>query len=89
MPEQTGQRLVLNDGTVIESGSAGYADGSLWLYIGGFTMADAAEIFLDPSKTGKIIFRYGEMEDAYTGYTVCKAMIIDADGSMSVRMVKG
>ena len=83
-----GQRLILNDGTVIENGSAGLADGSLWLYVGVFTMAEAAEVFLNPEKTGRIIFRYGEMEDSYTGYTVCKAMMIDIDGNMSVRMEK-
>jgi hypothetical protein len=84
-----GQRLILNDGTVIEDGSAGLADGFLWLYAGGYTMTAAAEIFLNPAKTAKIIFQYGGMEDAYTGYTVCKAMIIDGDGNMSVRMAKG
>lgn len=83
-----GQRLILNDGTVIEDGSAGLADGSLWLYVGWYTMAEAAEIFPNPAKTGKIIYQYGELMDVYTDYTVCKAMIIDGDGKMSVRMEK-
>lgn len=83
-----GQRLILNDGTIIENGSAGRSDGSLWLYVGTYTMAAAAEIFLNQGKTGKIIFQYGEMEETYTGYTVCKALMIDIDGNMSVRMEK-
>lgn len=84
-----GQRLILNDGTVIEGGSAGLADGSLWLYVGWYTMAETAEIFTNPAKTGRIIYQYGELMDVYTDYTFCKAMIIDEDGNMSVRMAKG
>ena len=37
-----GRRLILSDGTVIEDGQAGLADGNLWLYLPGYTMQDAA-----------------------------------------------
>lgn len=83
-----GQRLILNDGTVIENGSAGLADGLLWLYIGGYTMAAAAETFLNPAKTAKIIFQYGGMEDSHVGYTDCRAIMINQDGNMSVCLAK-
>ena len=82
--------LILKDGTVIENGQAGYAEGFLWLYIFGYTMAQAASTFLDTSKTETIVFRYGEeMETTYQGYTDCINLNIDIDGKLSVCLRKG
>lgn len=84
----TGRRLILNDGTIIEDGEAGYSQGALWLYITGYTMAEAAVILFDPAKTAKIVFQYGEMQDEYEGYTSCRTLMIDVDGRVSACMVK-
>ena len=82
--------LILKDGTVIENGQAGYAEGFLWLYIIGYTMAQAASTFLDPSKTETIVFRYGEdLETTYQGYTNCINLNIDIDGRLSVCLKRG
>lgn len=84
-----GKRLILADGTEIEDGAAGYAEGFLWLYISGYTMQQAALIFFDPSKTAHIIFQYGDMQDEFAGFTDCKTLTKDADGNISVCMAKG
>ena len=81
-------RLILNDGTAIEGGRAGYAAGSLWLYFAG-TMQQAVSMFLDPAKTARIVFVYGEMSDEYEGFTNCTSINCDIDGNISVCMVKG
>lgn len=83
-----GIRLILNDGTVIENGRAGYAEGCLWCYITGYTMMQAAALFLDAEKTARIVFQYGEMQDEYEGYTNCVNIQIDVDGEVSVCMKK-
>lgn len=87
MPE--GQRLILKDGTRLENGRAGYADGSLWCYIPGYTMQQAASLFFDASKTDQITFQYGEMADVYNGFTNCTNISTDTDGLVSVCMKKG
>ena len=84
-----GRRLILMDGTIIEDGTAGYAEGKLWCRVTGFTMPQAAQIFLDPTKTGRITFQYGEMSDVYEGFTVCTALMTDVDGVVSACMTKG
>lgn len=84
-----GQRLILNDGTVIEDGRAGYAQGFLWCYFSGFTIQQAAMLFFDPEKTAKIVFQFGEMEDTYEGFTNCTTVTIDVDGFVSVCLTKG
>jgi hypothetical protein len=90
MPEQTtGRRLILKDNTTIEDGKAGYADGFLWLWFSGYTLQQAAAIFFDPSKTETIVFQYGGMQDEYTGFTDCRTLTTNADGEISVCMVKG
>ena len=81
-------QLVLNDGTVIEGGRAGYADGFLWCYFSGYTMPEAAAMFFDSTKTAVILFQYGEMEDEYDGFTVCRTITTDSDGNISVCMTK-
>ena len=85
----TGRRLILNDGTEIENGEAGFADGFLWCYITGYTLPAAASVFFDANKTRRIVFQYGDMEDVYDGYTNCTNLMIDAGGNISVCMKKG
>lgn len=82
-------RLVLMDGTEIDGGQAGYNNGFLWLTFRGMTLQEAAAIFFDPSKTGLIVFYYGEMSDRYEGFTNCTAFNLDSDGVISVCLEKG
>ena len=86
-----GIRLILNDGTVIENGRAGYSEGLLWCYMTGYTMQEAASLFFDRSKTARIVFQYGEMQDEYEDYTDCINIRIDTDGEVAVclKMVSG
>lgn len=81
-----GTRLNLNDAVIIENGRAGYSGGFLWLYFTGYTIAQAGKIVFDPGITEKITFQYGEMEEVYTGFTVCRSLMIDVDGVISVCM---
>lgn len=83
-----GRRLILNDGTIIENGQAGYSSGFLWLYFTGYTMMQMM-IFCDDDKTRKIVFQYGDMSDEYDGFTNCVTMNIDTDGNNSVCLKKG
>ena len=84
-----GQRLILMDGTIIENGRCGYSDGHLWCWVTGYTMQQAAGIFLDPDKTETIVYQYGEMSDRYEDFTVCTNLFIDNDGQVSVCLVRG
>ena len=90
MPNQkTGQRLIFKDGTTIENGSCGYSQGFLWCWIHGYTMQEAAAIFFDPNKTGKITYEYGEMSDDYVGFTNLTNLFIDVDGQVSACLTRG
>ena len=83
-----GLRLILNDGSVIEGGEAGYTGVSLWLRFPGYTMQDVSAIVFDPGKTRHITFQYGDMRDDFSGFTDC--VIIKADeGRVSACMAGG
>ena len=84
-----GQRLILKDGTIIENGRAGYAEGFLWLWLPGYTMQQAAALAFDATKTARIVFQYGEMEDVYEGFTNCVNIMSDFDGLVSLCIKKG
>lgn len=75
MPDQKrGQRIILKDETVLEDGRCGFSEGLLWCWIKEMTMQQAAEIFFDPNKTGKITYEYGEMSDEYEGFTSIQSL---------------
>ena len=76
MSQTHGHRLILADGTEIENGRAGYADGYLWLWMPGYTMAEAAAVAFNPLKTGRIVYQYGEMEDEYEHFTNCTTLMV-------------
>ena len=73
-----GRRLVFADGTIIENGEAGYADGVLACFIRGKSIAEVFFIFNDPDKARRIVFQYGEMQDVYEGFTQI-AYLLDGD----------
>ena len=81
-------RLILNDGTVIENGGAGDAGKTLWLYLPGFTMREAAETAFDAGKTARIEHEYGDRKDVYEGFTRCTALM-DEDTRISIGLVRG
>ena len=83
-----GRRLILKDGAKIEGAEAGYSDGFLWLYLTGYPMIMAINTFMNPLKTGLIIFQYGDMEDRYEGFTKCTNIMDDQHGQISVCMTK-
>lgn len=83
-----GRRLILNPGAdeiVLEGSEAGYADGVLWLYIQGQTLAQAFAILSDPANTAVIRFEYGEMEKVYEGFTSITALL-DRDGEVAAAL---
>ena len=82
-------KLILNDGTVIDNGKAGYSEGFLWCYIIGYTMQQAALLFFDPAKTSKITFEYGADQDVYEWFTDCVNIHIDVDGIIHVCLTRG
>lgn len=84
-----GRRIVLKDNTTIENGEAGFSDGFLWLWFDGYTLQQVALMFFDATKTDRIAFQYGEMEDVYEGFTTCRTLMTDASGRVSVCMTKG
>lgn len=88
MSEET-TKLILNDGTVIDNGLAGYSQGYLWCYMTGYTMQEAANIFFDEQKTREIIFTYGAGRDVYEGFTECVNINIDVDERVSVCLMRG
>ena len=76
------------DGTTI-NGLTAYVQGFLWCYFSGKTMQEAAEIFLDESKTGKIVIIIGENQTEYDGFTDCRVIQKDIDGKMAVCLTRG
>ena len=81
-------KLILNDGTVIDNGRAGYSQGFLWCHMTGYTMQQAALLFFDPEKTEKITFVYGADNDVYEGFTNCININIDVDGVLYVCLTR-
>ena len=81
------QRLILNDGTIIENGDAGYASGTLCLWIPG-TIADVAAICTNPAKMSRVTLQTDYETETYEGYTDCRSLSVN-DGVVSVCMAKG
>ena len=52
-------------------------------------MQQAAVLFFDPSKTSRIEFDYGDMQNVYEGYTNCFNLGIDVDGKVTVGLTRG
>jgi hypothetical protein len=81
--------LIFADGTTIEGASCGYAEGNLWCWVTGYTMPQAAQVFLDPAKTERITFQHGETEDVFEGFTKCTNLFINVDEQISACLQKG
>ena len=81
-------RLILNDGTILEGGSAGDAGQNLWLIVPGITMREAAEIAFDENKTEKVVHEYGNEQNVYEGFTRCTKLMDDGD-KITICMARG
>ena len=81
-------QIQFEDGTII-NGMTAYVQGFLWCYFTGKTMQETAEIFLDETKTGKIVFISGENRTEYDGFTDCRVIQKDIDGKLSVCLTRG
>ena len=84
----TGRQLVMNDGTIIPDGEAGFSSGFLWLFLPGYTIQQAAGLAFDPHKTAVIEFDYGDMTDRFEGYTNCTEISANEDQA-TVCLTKG
>lgn len=83
-----GRRLILNPGAdeiILEGSEAGYADGVLWLYIQGQTLAQTFALLSDPANTAVIRYEYGEMEKVYEGFTRLTALM-ERDGEVAAAL---
>lgn len=83
-----GRRLILNPGEneiILEGSEAGYAEGVLWLYIQGQTLAQTFALLNDPANTGVIRFEFGEMEKVYEGFTRLIALM-ERDGEVAAAL---
>lgn len=78
--QKTGRRIILADETTYENSDAGYADGSLWLYLNGVSMIEAWPGVVDPEKTATIIYEFGEDSITYTGYTSIQIIMATETG---------
>ena len=77
--------LILNNGTEYESPWCGVAQGILTATISGDnTVAGIAVAFADPSATSRIVFRYGENEDVFEGFTRLLSVNTDVWGENTI-----
>lgn len=81
--------LVLNDGTVIENGQAWNPIDELRCFFDGYTMQEAASMFLDPTKTERITAQGDGTQEVFEGFTVCVSIEMDAQGFIHVGLKKG
>jgi len=81
-------KLILADGTRINGGEAGFTGEELWIYLPGWTVTKAAQVFGSQSKTKEIRVQYNEAEDLYLGYTECKNIMAQSK-RIAVCLVKG
>lgn len=74
--------------TVIE-GEAGYAKQKLWLYTRGKSIADICRLMFTPGITDRVEFHYGSMRTVYEGFNKVESIIVDDEGTVSVRLSGG
>lgn len=85
-----GRSLILNPGPnqiELPGSDAGYAEGVLWLYIQGQTLAQAFAFLSDPANTAVIRYEYGEMADVFEGFTHLTTLM-ERDGEVSAALKK-
>lgn len=72
-------KLTMNNGDELQTSGAGTYDGYLWIYGLQISIAEAAVIFGDASKTAKISVHYQEAipDSVFEGFTVLQAVMSD------------
>jgi hypothetical protein len=68
------QYLKLANDRILEDCQAGATDDSLWLFLQGLTMQEAAQIAFDTEALQRIEFHYGTLHNTFEGYTELKAI---------------
>lgn len=84
--------LTLNDGTVFQNSSALVSTGNLFVYIqqAGVTLTDVFNAFVDPDKTGQIVYTQVNAEEiVFTGYEKLIAVRDEGDGLFTAVLIKG
>ena len=83
--------ITLNDGTVYTVTMCGASGGLLWITIANYPlgMADAAVTFSDTERIKSIKHEAGENDHAtYDGYTRLHSLQMDAEGGLTVALMK-
>ena len=84
--------LTLNDGTVFQNSSALVSTGNLFVYIqqAGVTLTDVFNAFVDPEKTGRIVYTQVNAEEiVFTGYEKLIAVRDEGDGLFTAVLKRG
>lgn len=84
--------LTLNDGTVFQNSSALVSTGNLFVYIqqAGVTLTDVFNAFVDPDKTGLIVYTQVNAEEiVFTGYEKLIAVRDEGDGLFTAVLKRG
>lgn len=83
-------RIRLNDGTEFDTRWCGESNGILTADIkSGLSFLEVARIFADAEKTRTIVFKYGQMQDEFTGYTVLAVINGSTAGEYLISLRKG
>lgn len=85
-----GRSLILIPGPnqiELPGSEAGYAEGVLWLYIRGQSLAQAFAVLSDPANTAVIRYEYGEMADIFEGFTHLTTLM-EREGEVSAALKK-
>lgn len=71
--------LILNDESTLKTSGAGTYDGYLWIYGLSISIAEAAGIFGNESKTATISVHYQEAlpDSVFEGFTILYAVMAD------------
>ena len=77
------ETLILNDGTTVNV-TSGLSDGFLWLWFTGYSMQEAANLFLDESKT--VHFTINSTE--YDCFTDCRLIQRNTEGKLSICLTR-
>ena len=72
MPEKTINKLILDDGTVLDNCECGYYNRTLWCYLKGFSFNEAFALFSDSNSFKTITFEFGI--DSYRKQIIYKGL---------------
>lgn len=88
MPKLPNQYLKTSKNQILSDCSAGATTDNLWLYLKGWTLAEAADLAFDQESLERIEFHYGSLHTTFDGYTKATA-VIDRGDRIEVRLAGG